>query len=415
MRREQARCYGPELKALRDLDEGMPAKSQILGFHPFIDGNGILRVGGRLQAAAISYERMHPALLPEVSHLAQLLIRDSHQETLHGNRKLMTAHLRERFWITGLTRAIHTHIKRYFVCTRYKRQAAEQLMESLPPDRVRQSDPFEHAGVDFAGPFITKPREGRCKLRDKKWVAVFVCMATKAVHLELVNGLSTQDFIKAFLRFTSIRGKCTHLWSDNATNFVGADAELERMARSWADADSDAYGELRANMKVNWHFITLSSAHQGGLWESAVKSMKYHLYRLVGAQTLLDSDMRTILGQIMAILNSRPLTALSNDPDDLEFLSPNQLLNLRPMSQLFGEQIDEKPKNRLARFTQEHESRRSRTCDRTQFAASKVEDGTNHQNICRSRWFDTKCAITNGGQEKTNGETDSKAGFTAAG
>lgn len=175
-------------------------------------------------------------------------------------------------------------------------------------------------------------------------------MATKAVHLELVDSLSTQEFIQAFLRFTSIRGKCTHLWSDNATNFVGADAELERMAKSWSDADSDAYFELRANMKVNCHFITPSSAHQGGLWESAVKSMKYHLYRLVGAQTLLDSDMRTILAQIMAILNSRPLTALSDDPDDLEFLSPNQLLNLRPMSQLFGEQIDKRPKNQLARF-----------------------------------------------------------------
>lgn len=300
IRREQKKCYVPELKALRDPDENLPAKSQVLPFNPFIDANGILRVGGRLEAANMPYEQMHPVLLPEVSHLAQLLIRNAHQETLHGGCQLMSAHLRQRFWITGLRRAIHTNNQRCVICARNKRKLAEQLMGSLPADRVQQSYPFQHSGVDFAGPFETKPRPGRCKLRDKKWVAVFVCMATKAVHLELVDGLSTQDFIKAFLRFTSLRGKCTHLWSDHGTNFVGADTELERMAKSWADADTDAYRELRENMKINWHFITPSAPHQGGVWGSAVKSMKFHLHRLVGGQTLLDSDMRTILAQISA-------------------------------------------------------------------------------------------------------------------
>lgn len=350
IRREQAKCYEPELKALRDPDGSLPAKSQILRFNPFIDAYGILRVGGRLEAAVMPYEQKHPAILPEVRHVAQLLIRDAHLATLHGGRQLMTAHLRQRFWVTGLRRAIHSNNQRCVTCIRHKRKVAEQLMGSLPADRIQQSDPFQHSGVDFAGPFETKPRPGRCKWRDKKWVAVFVCMATKAVHLELVDGLSTQDFIKAFIRFTSLRGKCTHLWSDHGTNFVGANAELERMAKSWADSDTDAYRDLRENMKVNWHFITPSAPHQGGLWEAAVKSMKFHLRWLVGDQTLLDSDMRTILAQITAVLNSRPLTALSDDHDDLRFLTPNQLLNLRPLSQLFGEQIKEKPRNQLARF-----------------------------------------------------------------
>lgn len=273
VRREQAKCYEPERKALQESNGSLPTKSPILRCNPFIDANGILRVGGRLQAAAMPYEQMHPALLPEVSHLALLLIRDAHRETLHGRRQLMTAHLRHRFWITGLTRAIHTNNQRCIICVRHQRKVAEQLMGSLPADRVQQSNPFQHSGVDFAGPFETKPRPGRCKLRDKKWVAVFVCMATKAVHLELVDSLSTHDFIKAFIRFTSFRGKCTHLWSDHGTNFVGADAELERMAKSWADADTDAYRELRENMRINWHFITPSAPHQGGLWEAAVKSM----------------------------------------------------------------------------------------------------------------------------------------------
>lgn len=130
IRREQAKCYEAELKALREVDGNLPAKSPILRFNPFIDANGILRVGGRLDAAIMPYEQMHPAMLPEVSHVAQLLIRDAHQETLHGGRQLMAAHLRQRFWITGLRRAIHTNNQRCVTCVRHKRKVAEQLIES---------------------------------------------------------------------------------------------------------------------------------------------------------------------------------------------------------------------------------------------------------------------------------------------
>lgn len=96
-------------------------------------------------------------------------------------------------------------------------------MGDLPAHRVTQCVPFEHSGVDFAGPFEVKLRSGRCKVVEKKYVAVFVCMATKAGHLELVDGLSTAAFVSAFLRFTGIRGSCSHLWSDNGTNLVGAE------------------------------------------------------------------------------------------------------------------------------------------------------------------------------------------------
>lgn len=118
-------------------------------------------------------------------------------------------------------------------------------MGDLPAQRVTQSATFEHTGVDYAGPFEVKLRAGRCRIFEKKYVAVFVCMATKAVHLELVEDLTASAFVDTFLRFTAIRGACTHLWSDNGTSFVGAEKELGQMLQSWSNLESEAWKELR--------------------------------------------------------------------------------------------------------------------------------------------------------------------------
>lgn len=348
VKQEQSVYYGPELMALQE-ERAFPVKSQLIRLNPVIDENGILRVGGRLENAALSTDQKHPMILHDFSHLAHLLIRNAHQETLHGRFQVMAAALRQRFWITNLRRAIRTQISRCIPCVRQKQKVCEQIMGNLPADRVRQSPPFSHSGVDYAGPFEVKARSGRCRIVEKKYVAVFVCMSTKAVHLELVEDLSTAAFIAAFLRFTGIRGSCTHLWSDNGTCFVGAEKELAKMVNSWSKIDSDAYKEMR-ELKVKWHFITPSAPHQGGLWESAVKAMKHHLRRVVGQQKLTSTDLHTLLAQISAVLNSRPLTALTDDPDDLNFLSPGHLINGRPLKQLFGERIDETPKNALRRY-----------------------------------------------------------------
>lgn len=148
-----------------------------------------MRVGGRLEHSALPHDQKHPMILPDMSHLAVLLIRTNF--ALHSMRA---------------TKA-----------------------EIVP---VRHSSPFLHSGVDYAGPFEVKARGGRCKIIEKKYVAVFVCMATKAVHLELVDDLSIAAFIAAFPRFTGVRGSCTHLWSDNGTCFIGAEKELANMVNS---------------------------------------------------------------------------------------------------------------------------------------------------------------------------------------
>lgn len=328
LRREQAIYFPKEIKILRE-NEGkelqtIDRSSPILRFNPMMWKNeGILRLGGRLGKSLLAFEQKHPALLPEVSPLAQLLVRQAHDRTLHGGPRQMMALLRQKVWITGLRRLIHTNNSRCMSCVRQQQKCAQQMMADLPKDRTEPCRPFAHTGFDYAGPFEQKARGGRCKIIEKKYVAVFVCMVSKAVHLELAEDLSTKEFIQAYLRFTSIRGACLRLWSDNGRNFVGAEKELARMLRGWKQMD---LGSELQRLGTEWRFITPSAPHQGGLWEAAVKSMKHHLRRVMGKEMLTSSEFRTILAQTSAAMNSRPLAALSDDPNDLEFLTPGHFL-----------------------------------------------------------------------------------------
>lgn len=179
----------------------------------------------------------------------------------------------------------------------------------------------------------------------KSYVCVFVCLATKAIHLELVSDLSAVAFISAFRRFVSRRGHCDLLWSDNATNFRGADAELRSMLKE----ASTFYREVApflANAGTTWRFIPPSAPHFGGIWEAGVKSMKYHLKRVVGERILTYDELSTLLCQVEAYLNSRPLHPLSTDPFDLSALTPGHML--------VGEPLVNIPERSYEEFKDEH-------------------------------------------------------------
>ncbi|XP_064556716.1 uncharacterized protein LOC135441151 [Drosophila montana] len=156
-------------------------------------------------------------------------------------------------------------------------------------------------------------------------MAVFVCFATKAVHLELVKDLSTASFLNALKRFISTRGKPSQIWSDNATNFVGAKTASHRdhieSVHKFCMADS-----------IDWKFIPPRSPHFGGLWEAAVKTAKHHFYRAVGSCVLNFEELRTLVCHIASIINSRPLFPLSEDPADLDVLTPAHFLIGGPSS-----------------------------------------------------------------------------------
>ncbi|XP_066139158.1 uncharacterized protein [Euwallacea fornicatus] len=198
-------------------------------------------------------------------------------------------------------------------------------MRHLPYDRVTPNAAFSITGVDYAGPFNIKDRKGRGYGTSKCYVAIFICFASRAIHLELVPDLTTESFIMSLRRFASRWGMPSVIRSDNGTNFVGANSELRELGQFLENEESHLTCAL-AKAQFNWKFILAYSPHFGGLWEAGVKSAKYHLKRVADNALLTFEELYTLLAQITAILNSRPLTPLSIDSLDLPPLTPSHLL-----------------------------------------------------------------------------------------
>ncbi|XP_011687024.1 PREDICTED: uncharacterized protein LOC105449467 [Wasmannia auropunctata] len=198
-------------------------------------------------------------------------------------------------------------------------------MGSLPRERVTPSRPFLHTGVDYAGPIQVRTAKGRGHRSYKAFIAVFVCLSTRAVHLEAVSDYTADSFLAALRRFVSRRGLCLTIRSDCGTNFVGADAKLRALFAASSTALRQVVARL-ADDGIRWLFNPPAAPHFGGIWEAAVKSLKHHLRRVLGDHTLTYEEMSTLLAQIEACLNSRPLQALSDDPEDLSALTPGHFL-----------------------------------------------------------------------------------------
>lgn len=181
---------------------------------------------------------------------------------------------------------------------------------------------------------------------------MFVCFSTKAVHLELVGDLSTAAFLAALKRFVARRGKVSEIHSDNATNYKGAANELHQLYKLLKSntLSRKLIFDWCANTDITWKFIPPRAPHFGGLWEAAVKSTKNHLLKEVGNTTVSYEEMLTLITQVEMCMNSRPITELTNDPSDLEALTPGHFLvgtNLQAIPEADLKQI---PDNRLSRW-----------------------------------------------------------------
>ena len=325
VRYAQNLAFPEELKNLI-VGNHIPKNSRIIKLSPYLDSNTqVLRVGGRLKNSSMSENQKHPMILPANSCITNLIISHHHLNiTLHGTTQLTLASIRNSYWIINGRRTISHNIPRCHTCIRHKGQTVNQIMGNLPAARVNISMPFQHTGVDFAGPIKVRTSAVRGQKSTKGYICVFVCFVTKAIHLEAVSGLDTNHFLMAFKRFISRRGLCSDVYSDQGTNFVGASNELMKL---FSDVEfNTTIANNLANMHIQWHFNPPSAPHFGGLWEAAVKSAKGHLVRVIGESTLTFEELSTLLSCIEACLNSRPLIKMTDDSEDLPILTPAHFL-----------------------------------------------------------------------------------------
>ncbi|XP_045500327.1 uncharacterized protein LOC123697818 isoform X1 [Colias croceus] len=275
---EQRKDFAEEIERLKN-KRNLSKNSKLLSLNPILDDAHILRVGGRIRHANIPLDSKHPMILGSESDLVTLIIADAHKKTLHGGLELTLNYLRARFWILRVKSTVKKYIHKCIICAKLKASSSCQLMGDLPKARVTPARPFINSGVDFAGPYDILMTRARGVKTTKAYISIFVCMCTKAIHIELVGDLSSQSFIGAFRRFVARRGRCTDIWSDQGRNFVGANKEL---VEAWSQAGlnfKDNIADILAQEGTQWHFIPAYSPNFGGLWEAGVKSMKYHLKR----------------------------------------------------------------------------------------------------------------------------------------
>ena len=211
-------------------------------------------------------------------------------------------------------------------CRKRNARPGEQIMAPLPAARVAPfNPPFTHVGVDYFGPLFVK--QGRSEV--KRYGCLFTCLTMRAVHIEVAHTLEADSFICAYQRFVSRRGRPRAIYSDNGTNFTGAERELreafERLDQQYV------CNRLRKD-DVQWFFNPPEASHQGGIWERMIRSVRKILAALLKEQRINDETLSTLLCEVEKILNDRPLTLLSEHPDDPEPLTPNKLLLLKSNS-----------------------------------------------------------------------------------
>jgi len=224
-------------------------------------------------------------------------------------------------------------------------------MGQLPSSRISVCKPFSNVGIYYAGPFLLNLRTGRKPPTIKSYVSLFVCMATRAIHLEWVSDLSTPAFLAALTRFSSRRGLPSHIYCDGGTNFKGARNEMKELTSLLTSTThvKDVSSHL-ADKGVEFHVNPASAPHHGDLWEAGVKSTKGQLTRVIGGTHLTVEEFVTLLAEVEATLNSRPLTQMSSDPNDLSFLTPGHFLVGGPIVALPQEDLTDVPQNRLTRW-----------------------------------------------------------------
>lgn len=327
-------------------------KSKLISLSPFIDQDGILRVGGRLKNLDVSFNAKHPIILPKAHILSDKIIRETHVRYLHPGPTLQISILRQRFWILNCRNAVKYQINKCVECRRLKAATSRQLMGSLPQSRVTPSRPFLHTGVDYAGPLYIKSRLGKGRIPiTKGYICVFICFATKAIHIELSHDMTAEAFIAALRRFTARRGIPIEIISDNGTNFVGAKRQLGELYEVYKhNFSNNLISNFLLQNEIKFTFNPPSSPHFGGLWESGVKSVKHHLNRVTKGAMMTVQEAETLLVQIEGLLNSRPLCPMTDDVDDLCALTPAHFLIGEPITAIPEPSLEHLAVNRLSRW-----------------------------------------------------------------
>ena len=323
----QSEAFPLELSCLKSR-RPIPKTSTICGLNPFIDTDGLIRVGGRLSHSGLPAEEQKPLIIPGKCHIAILLVRHFHVSVRHQGRHFTHGALRAGgFWIQGAKRLINNIIHKCVNCCKLRGNQATQQMADLPAERLTTDPPFTNVGLDVFGPWYVVARRTRGgQANSKRWAILFTCMAVRAIHIEIIDEMDASTTINALRRFLAIRGPVRKFRSDNGTNFTGC---CNLLGQVMPEKDVDYVKKVLIDEGCTWEFNPPHSSHMGGVWErmiGVVRRILDSMFRDLGPTQLTHDVLVTLMAEVSAIVNARPLVPVSSDPEAPEILTPNMLL-----------------------------------------------------------------------------------------
>ena len=295
-----------ELKTLRNL-------------RPCLDNEVMLRVEGRLDNAELPIDTRHPFILPSRHALTRLIVLDEHTKAGHAGPYYTLMLTRQRYWIIFGNGSVKHYIANCGKCALEKAKPLRQLMADLPSFRVTVANkPFQNTGIDYLGPILYRSNRSECKA----WGLLFTCLSTRCLHVEIVTGLDLNNFLLAFTRFINLRGSVDTIYSDNGSTFCAAAEALPKLL------DSSEFVNSVRKRGINWIRIPPYAPSQGGSWEIMVKLFKTTLRRIIGHARRIPTliELQTFVSDAVRIVNDRPLTTPSDQPNDLLPITPSCFL-----------------------------------------------------------------------------------------
>jgi len=272
---------------------------------PFLDDKNILRSDRRLSNSNLTYEEQFPIILPKNGRFVELLIADYHEQLLHSSVERTIVEIRNKFWIIHCRNIVKKVIFNCRRCKRYRAVPATEDMPPLPKERVSSDNgrAFAHVGVDFVGPLKFSTTENM-----KIYILLITCTRIRAIHLEVTTKIDENSCLNALRMFMSRRGIPNTIFSDNAQTFLKVSKTLER------------------DYNIKWNFNTPYAPWQGGFYERLNRTVKEPLrFAIQKGRMDLDSIKSTV-ARIEAIVNSRPLTTVTDDINDEMILTPAHFL-----------------------------------------------------------------------------------------
>ena len=324
--RDAQSCSYIDILSASSKCDNLPVKHSLSNYRPMIDSEGVIRVDGRLKNVNLPFRIKHPVMLPYNHPICKIIANYYHAKCGHQGKHLTLGAIGEAgFFLEKSSKLLKSLISSCIICRKLRANVQTQIMADLPKDRLERVAPFTNTVVDIMGPWLISSGTSTRKTNRqyKVWAALFTCLVSRAVHIEVVQSLDTSTFMNALRRFFAIRGTCVLIRSDRGTNFVGTVNE---------NLDFSSLCKDLNNGKCRWEFNPPHSSHFGGVWERKIgqirRALDFSLLKL-GSRTLTFDEMNTLLQEAAAIVNATPLWQISSDPNDPVPLSPSMLLTLR--------------------------------------------------------------------------------------